>query len=228
MQQSGQQGETTVQLATVLPAVFGVVGVVVGVVLTAVLTFARESWFQSRKDLKDREYLAIQVSCQLERYVADCADVVADTGVYHEHPDEGGQRTERVKEPTFEPEQLKVEWKSLPTDFMYEILDFPSKAGHAKSMLEGAVEYSFPPDHNRWFEERQYQYAKLGVDASSLAARLRDLVGLSPRPASNEEWSPLEFMTKRLAEIDRRREARMKNQSRAFAIPATAPPSGSE
>ena len=58
-------------------AIFGLVGVVIG----GLLTVAKEWWFHNRKNRKDSEYLAIQVSCELEWYVARCSDVVQDDGL---------------------------------------------------------------------------------------------------------------------------------------------------
>jgi hypothetical protein len=186
-------------------AIFGLIGVVVGAFLTAILALARELWIQSRKDAKERECLAIQVSCQLERYVAGCVGVVADDGLYQGQTNEHGEREEQATPPKFEPELLKVEWKSLEVGMMYEILDFPLRAEEAKSYIDSVAEHAFPPDHWEWFEERQYQYAKLGLHAASLAARLRDSAGIPARPATTGPWDPLAFMAERLAKIEIKR-----------------------
>lgn len=122
------------QESSLLPAISGLVGVIVGAVLTAL----REYFFQRRSDLKDREYLAIQVSCQLERYVAGCVAVVADNGLYHGETDENDEYTAQAIVPKFEPELLKVEWKSLPVKLMHEVLDFPVKAEKANSTIDDA------------------------------------------------------------------------------------------
>lgn len=186
-------------------AVFGLVGVIIGAILTAALTVLREIWLQRRKDAKDREYLAVQVSGQLERYVAGCVEVVRDYGLYQGQRNAQDQCEVQAEEPKFEPELLKVEWKSLPVDLMYEILDFPVRAEEAKRHSDSAYEHAFPPDYEDWFVERQYQYAKLGLAASSLAAKLRDNVDLPPRPAPNKYWNPLEFMANRVSEVEQQR-----------------------
>ncbi|WP_321821228.1 MULTISPECIES: hypothetical protein [unclassified Burkholderia] len=191
--------------ATLLPAIFGLIGTVVGALSTAGLTWFRERWFQVRKSAKDLEYLVIQVSCELERYVARCADVVADDGRYRGETDANGSLRVQVEDPKFQPELLKVEWQALSAKDMYEILDFPLRAAEAKSYLDSVWEDSSPLDIDEWFVERQYRYAKLGADASALAARLRGLVGLPCHRAAEGEWDGLAFMAQRREQIEQRR-----------------------
>lgn len=159
-------------------AIFGLVGVVLG----ALLTVAREWWLQSRKTRKDAEYLSIQVSCELERYVARCAEVVGDNGLCEGQPDEHGCHAIQVEQPKFDPMSLNVEWKSLPAKLMYEILDFPYKNEIANQSIHMKFEYvASPPDYWEGFEERQFQYATLGIAASQLVTKLRKHVDLPAR-----------------------------------------------
>lgn len=198
MNNAGPTEGVMMQLASLAPAIFGLVGVVVG----AVMTFARDLWFQRQRDLKERQYLAIQVSSLLERYVSGCVEVVADNGLYHGQPDENGIYQAQAEEPKFEPELLQVDWKSLPPNLMYEILDFPLLIADVQSFLADVGDMSAPPDYEEWFEERQYQYAYLGLQAASLSERLRNRIGLPSRPRPVTEWDPLQFMAKRRDEID--------------------------
>lgn len=184
-------------------AIFGLVGVALG----ALLTVAREWWFQSRKNKKDAEYLSILMSCELERYAARCAKVVGDDGLCEGQPDENGYSSIQVDAPKFEPHAFSVEWKSLPAHLMYEILDFPYKAELANSSVSAAFEYAAtPPDFSEGFEERQFQYACLGLAALKLAARLRGYVGLPPRDIG--EWNPAEYMEGHKTDIESRRKER--------------------
>lgn len=180
-------------------AISGLIGVVVG----SVLTVSKEWWFQRKKERKDVEYLAIQVSCRLERYVAGCSEVVGDDG----RPDQDGYYRCQVEEPSFDPELLLVEWKSLPTKLMAEVLDLPYMDEVAKHRVNGTFEeVAFPPDFDEGFEERQYQYATLGIYAAQLAADLRSHVGLPVR--RSEEWDPVAHMKGKRVEIEDRRQAR--------------------
>lgn len=189
-------------------AIFGLVGVALG----ALLTVVREWWFQSRKNRKDAEYLAIQVSCELERYVARCADVVGDDGLYHGQPDEHGYHVIQVAAPKFDPMSFKVEWKSLPTDLMYEILDFPYKAEIADHAVSNTFEYAAdPPDYYEGFEERQFQYATLGIAASRLATKLCKYVELPSRAVG--DWDPVRYMEEQRSAIESRRAERAARHS---------------
>lgn len=181
-------------------AIFGLVGVALG----ALLAVAREWWFQNRKNRKDAEYLSILVSCELERYAARCAEVVGDDGLCEGRPDENGYSSIQVQTPKFEPHAVGVEWKSLPAGLMYEVLDFPYKAELAAQSVSAAFEYAAtPPDFSEGFEERQLQYACLGLAALELATKLRNYVGITPRDFG--EWNPAEYMQRHKADIELRR-----------------------
>ena len=181
-------------------AIFGLVGVALG----ALLTVAREWWFQSRKTRKDAEYLSIQVSCELERYMAKCAEVVGDDGLCEGQPDEDGFHSIQVQAPKFDPMPLNVEWKSLPVNLMYEILDFPYKAEIANQAIWATFEYEAgPPDYWEGFEERHLQYATLGLAASQLATKLRKHVALPARSVG--DWNPVRYMEEKKSAIESKR-----------------------
>lgn len=178
-------------------AVFGLIGVIVG----SVLTLAREWWFHRQRNQKEREYLAVVVSCALDAYARQCADVVADDGLYNGQTDEQGYHRIQTDTPKFEPEKLTVEWKSLPAGLLHQILAFPTRAESAERKVNGAFEYSaMPPDFAEGFEERMLQYAKLGLTAANLAEQLRGLVKL--QAPERPTWDPVEYMKEELAKIE--------------------------
>ncbi|RQM58637.1 hypothetical protein [Aeromonas enteropelogenes] len=184
-------------------AIFGLVGVVVG----ALLTVAKEWWFSSRKTRKEAEYLAIQVACGFERYAAVCADVVADDGLCEGRPNEHGIHEIQIKVPKFEPETFDVEWKSLPAALMYEVLNFPYQAELAGREVSDAFEYAAtPPDFSEGFEERQLQYAKLGLIALELSEKLRVHARLPIREKSENDIA--EYLNRHKADIEADRHER--------------------
>jgi hypothetical protein len=194
------------------------------VLLGAVLTVAREWWFQRRREKKDAEFLAVQVLGQLDRYVAGCANVVFDDGLSEGQRDENGYRRTQVSPPKFEPETLKVEWKALPLKLMYEILDLPYRAEVASHSVSAAFEYAAtPPDFEEGFDERQFQYALLGLDAARLAAQLRVHAGLPTRSGSN--WDPVANMEERKAKIEQERRVAI-DQHKLSQLPSYAHESG--
>ncbi len=176
-------------------AFFGLLGVLLGTLLSG----AKEWWFQRRNNSKDAAFLAVQVVGLLDRYVLSCASVVEDEGLRHGQPDERGYSVAQVRPMLFEPEVLKVEWRAIPIELMYEILDLPYKAVIAAEMVSAASDNAYPPDFDDFFEERQLQFAQLGLLAAGLGCRLRGYAALPARSVS--EWDPVDFMTSSLNRI---------------------------
>lgn len=177
-------------------AIFGLVGVALG----GMLTHVREWWFQRRQEAKDAGFLVILVSRQLDLYVSNCASVVADDG----QPGMGDYYHPTTSIPKFKLELLEVEWKSLSVELINEIFDFQFWAEQAENKSSDAFEYASPPDFKEGFEERQYQYASVGIRAHELANRLRAHVGLPPRQYTGN-WNPIDFMRGEISKIEKRR-----------------------
>lgn len=185
--------------------------VLAGVVLGVLLNTVKEWWFQRRKSRKDLEYLTIRVACLLDTFVNSCADVVADDGLSYGSPGPDGCRSIQVEEPNFDPLAIDVEWKSLRANLMYEILNFPNLIEAANHRVSGAFEYAAsPPDYDEGFEERQLQYANIGLKAHELSKKLRKAGGLPyPENSNPEDWNPVQFMVEKLAEIQDSQEQRV-------------------
>lgn len=199
--------------ATLLPAVFGLVGVVLG----SGLATLKDWWFSRRSDKRDERYLAVLVVGQLDRYVFACSEVVMDDGLCQGQPDEQGYRRSQVKPPKFSPEALAVEWRSISTELMYEILDLPYKAELAGHIIEDASKNSFPPDLEDYFEERQLQYANLGLLAAAISAKLRTEAKLPERSVAH--WDPIAWMTERKANIEATRTDRAEKWEQELPLP---------
>lgn len=180
-------------------AIFGLLGVIVG----GLIAVLKELHFKKMKDEKDAKYLSALVSFELERYASLCADVVGDNGLCQGQPDERGYSRTQVNLPKFEPLLIKGEWTTLPTDLMFEILDLPQKAEAADNKIDGVFENDSPPDWSYGFEERQLQYANLGIKALMLSEKLKLHAGF-PNGTDNR-WTPLNFMVERLTEIEKNR-----------------------
>ncbi len=167
-------------------ALIGLVGVIIG----AMLATAKDWWFHRVKKKEDQIYLAIQINCLLERFTSGCLEVAYDDGLYHGQRDERGCLSPQVKTPDFEPLQVDVNWKSLPTNLMYKILRLPSRVDDANAYISAAWEYaSDPPDYEEVFEARIKKYAELGLLAIELAEELRELAKLPTMPSA-DNWDP--------------------------------------
>ena len=178
-----------------ISAISGFVGVVVG----AGLTYLKEAQLQRAKTKKEQEYLAILVASELDRFASVCADVANDDG----QPDKNGYFVAQVRAPKFEPHLLAVEWKSLPSRLMYDVLALPFKVEQVAGYISSVGEHDDPPDFAEAFETRQYEYARLGIAAATLAERLRHEIGIRDEPFV--EWNPVSFMKGRIEHIERTR-----------------------
>ncbi|WP_310439735.1 hypothetical protein [Sulfuricurvum sp.] len=190
-------------------ASIGLFGVVLGAGLTVGLTVLKEWWFQREKNQKEVEFLSIHMVCLLEKFIDGCIDVISDDGYYQGQRESDGCLHPQVSLPIFEPQSLKVEWKALPSNLMYDILNFPNEIEIANRLISNEFEFSaFPPDYDEGFEERQYQYALLGLKAFELAQKLRNLAklpkyesrGFDPIKIMNDEKDKTEKLRQRRAE----------------------------
>ena len=172
----------------VLPAVIGLFGVLIG----SLLTIYKEFIFDRRNTAKDAKYLAVKVVGALDRFVFACAEVAADDGLNQGQRNADVYLSVQVMTPEFLPEELKVEWRSISSDLMYEILDLPYKAEITKFIIDGAAENSIAPDYEDFFEERRLQYANIGLLAAEIANKLRAEALLPNRSISY--WDPVESM----------------------------------
>ena len=151
-------------------AIIGLVGVALGVLLGIL-----KDWiFQKAKRKKEYEYLAIRVACELDRFVCRCVDVANDDGTSYGQYDKDGCARIQVTPPSFNPHDLDVDWRSLPSNLMYEILNLPNKIEIANEVISSVFDHvAGPPYYEEGFEARQLHYSELGLLAMDLAARLR-------------------------------------------------------
>lgn len=167
-------------------AIIGLIGVIIG----AFLATLKDWWFHRVKKKEDQTYLAIQISCLLERFSTGCLEVAYDDGRSHGQPDEHGYLSPQVKTPDFEPLSVDVNWKSLPTSLMYQILRLPSKIDDANAYISAASEYAAsPPNFEEFFEARVEKYSELGLLAIELVEELRELAKF-PADPSDDDWNP--------------------------------------
>jgi len=53
---------------------------------------------------------------------------------------------------------------------MLDIHDLPYQIGLSNGAISAVCEYDSTPDYSDWFEERQYQYARLGLHCVEIVA----------------------------------------------------------
>lgn len=162
--------------------IIGLVGVLAG----AFLTFLREFWFRKRDKQKELEYLSIRLTCLFDKFISGCFEVIYDDGLFQGQRDEHGYLKAQATCPKIQPDEVDVNWKVLPSDLMYTILSFPEEVELANSVINDCAEYSAePPDFDDYFEERWFQYAKLGLDAFEIVTKLRSVAKLPDKQYSD-------------------------------------------
>lgn len=169
-------------------ATFGLIGVILGIVLTV----AKEWWFDKAKSRKELEFLSINVICLLDSFISGCVDVVSDDGLSYGQYDAQGRRVIQVKTAEFQPQDLDVNWKCLPRNLMYEVLNLRSEVEIANRQISAAFEYGDgAPDYSDGFQERQFHYASLGLKAHIITQELRRVANFPPEAV--RDWDLVEF-----------------------------------
>src|SRR3546814_9621353 len=96
-----------------------------GVWLGGQLTSKREAGREKDRERRESSYLAILVVAHLDRFVDGCVQVSFDDGTSEGRPagKDGVYCEATVPPPSFDPLNLSVDWKVLPADLMYGILN---------------------------------------------------------------------------------------------------------
>ncbi len=196
-------------------AVFGAAVGIVGVVIGSFLTLLREIWSDSRMRTRHARYLAIRVVCILDKYVENCAEVVADDGLCEGRRDEQGCLQAQVSTPPPPAFPEGLDWKSIDHALMYRLLSVPNQAEAADRKIDFVWQYvAGPPDLEEFFEERQDQYATLGLAAFALTQEMRAKYDI-PRQTLGE-WNPSERLAKAKEQVE---EDRRNRRQRLAASP---------
>jgi hypothetical protein len=178
-----------------------------GVIVGAVAAGIKDLFFLWTKNKKERDYSAIRLVAALDGFYFGCIDISYDVAFWTEASStkDLGQFTL----PVFMVDDLGVNWKSLPNDIAYEVLNFSNKIYASNYTIDCAFEHLHdPPDFPEAFETRQYEYAKLGLFAHELASRIRGMAGL-PERDNSEEFHPTHELQITIERIEKRREERM-------------------
>lgn len=205
---------TDAHIAAVISAGAGITGVLLGNSFVAI-----KEWFKdSKKDERDCAYLAILVVSHLDRFASGCWHVALDDGTSEGRP--AGRNSEyhevTVSAPEFLPLEIKVEWKVLPKDLMYDILKIPDKREHIENRLSGVWAFDDPPDYADFFWARQRDYAELGLHVSATAKKLRRYADMPIEVSSPGEWNRDVSLQEVIDRIDAERAAYEKRRGESF------------
>ena len=164
------------------PSVVSALSGLVGVGLGGWIAYLREAAREEKQQIQTTSYLAILVAAHFDRLADQCLSVAHDDGTCEGRPAGIDQQyhAATVTAPTFDPLALSVDWKILPTDLMYDVLNFPELQAQINRYLDDIGEYDDPPEYSAYFRNRQIEYARLAVKAANLSKRLREHAKLPP------------------------------------------------
>ncbi|GFO75183.1 hypothetical protein BPLS_P2244 [Bathymodiolus platifrons methanotrophic gill symbiont] len=177
------------------------ISLIVGYCLSAI----KDCFFDERKRIKKANYLAIEIVCMLEMFIDGCVKVTMDDGLCCGQYNSDGMKESQVKAPEFKPRSIDVEWESISPKIMYKILVLPIKIKHAISLIDFlGLEIASPPDFEEFFEERQYQYALLGIEALDIVSSLCECSDI-PQKEIFKDYLPRLNETKERIESNRKK-----------------------
>ncbi|CAH6927582.1 hypothetical protein VCHA52P453_90145 [Vibrio chagasii] len=182
-------------------ALIGLVGVVVGVIATGL-----KDWVAGQVNTRRKtRYLATRVVSLLDIFVNNCAMVVKDDGTYMGQPDQHGYYIPQTQTPKFEPLSLDVDWLSIDSELMHQVLYFPNDIYVANSKISAVKEYvADPPDYPEFFEERQYQYSVLALKAIKLVETLQKESGIESY-TTKWDWFDADLFEMKIKNVEQRK-----------------------
>lgn len=180
-----------------------------GVWLGGHLTSKREAVREADRVQKESIYLAILLVAHLDRFVNGCAQVAFDDGTSEGRPagTDSVYHEVTVTSPTFDPLALNVDWKVLPADLMYSILNLPYRSEQLAKHISGVSEFDDHPDYTETFWTRQHGYALLGLEVSALAHKLREHANLPIDAPVAGDWNRDDSLREQATKIEEARAA---------------------
>ncbi|MBK1613030.1 hypothetical protein CKO44_06025 [Rubrivivax gelatinosus] len=213
-------------VAAIITGITGVVGVVVGSFIPLLQTW----WSNRSKVEKDTAYLAVMVVAHLDQLANGCVACALDDGTEYGRPagKDGIEHVTTTSTPDFKPFDINVDWKVLPRDLMYAILDLPNKSQRIQNRLAGLAEFSDDfPDHGDFFSARQRGYADLSLQVFDIARKLREHAGMPFEQRNPDDWDVALEMRERIKKIDEAEAAHRKRLSEQDWPPTPSVPESS-
>lgn len=170
------------QIITAVSSIGAALG---GVHLTHHYARSREEKAAAAKREAELFFISTELVFRLERFAQECAAVVQDEG---EEDDKGYTHfTESAK--AFAPDDIAGDWRILPGRILYRTRELTVLISEANRRISFVQEWDNPPDWQCTFQERRYQYSRLGMKAVLLSKRLRKLNQMPSSRLDNGEWS---------------------------------------
>lgn len=137
------------------------------------------------KEQKELLYITTELVFLLEQFAEGCARIATDMG----HTDAQGFTCTNKTTPDINLSVVSGDWRVLPPRLMYAIREIPILQKGADRLIQAIEDNDDAPEYFRTFEERRYQYTRLGLRAIIQARRLRKNAGLPVTRLDATEWS---------------------------------------
>lgn len=187
-----------------------------GVYLGAWLTDRREARKETAKVGVERTYLVCLVAAHLDRLAGEAASVAYDDGTsYGEPAGENGCLEVTVSAPTFKPLDLEVDWKALPKDLMFAVLDLPRQLDAIGTALQDPG--LDDPPYDDYFYERRRLFAQFSLRVDRLIRELRSLVDMPFEHVPKGQWSREEAMAEKVMEFQKIEARKRERQAKYLA-----------
>jgi hypothetical protein len=183
----------------------GVLYAVVGASIALLGKWAIDAITRRSEKSSHAAYLCVRVVCELDRFATGCAAVAQDFGP---EPDDESSEIATVRDPSFAPHELPVDWKSIDIRLVYDVLSLPGEQALADSRISEHSNHEWN-DAESTLEMRRELYLKLGLKAARLSRSLRQIGKLPPADDSLDRLEGLDReakeratrVAKRLAEL---------------------------
>lgn len=170
------------QIITAVSSIGAALG---GVGLTHHFTRRREERADAAKLESERLYISTELVFLLKKFAEECVQIATDRG----YEDSQGITRAKVKKTVLSLSDVSGDWRVLPLTLMYRIRELTVLQDVADRAIADAEEHDDPPDFSETFDERQYQYTKLGLKTIIQTRRLRAYSGLPATCLDASPWS---------------------------------------
>lgn len=170
------------QIITAVSSIGAALG---GVSLTHHYTRSREEKAASARREAELYFISTELVFRLKRFAQECSAVVQDEG---EEYDKGYTQT-TVSAEAFSTDDIAGDWRVLPVSILYRIRELSVLIPEANRYISVVSEWDNPPDWQMTFQERRYQYSRLGMKAVLLSKRLRKLNRMPSSRLDASKWS---------------------------------------
>lgn len=187
----------------VITALAGIGGALGSQYVSHRFALQREGATAARKRHDELLFISTELIFLLEEFAENCALVAADCG----ERNQDGIIVATECTPVLDLTRVTGDWRVLTAKLMYSIRELPILLTEAGRYVESAYENDYPEDYSLTFQEKQYQYSRLGLKALFSAIRLRKAAEFPPTRLNATSWSVQPMLMKLWSQERSRRSA---------------------